>query len=56
MIRIIARLKALEQEIGSEGAALHHVIETNSLLSKRLLHHTSTVEVPLGEILKRTAA
>jgi hemerythrin len=52
----IARLKALEQEIGSQGAELHHVIETNNLLLKWLLHHISTVDVQLGKFLKDSAA
>jgi hemerythrin len=52
----VARLKALNQEIGSEGVALYHVVETNNLLLKWLLHHISTVDVQLGRFLKGTAA
>lgn len=52
----VARLKALKQEISSQGAALHHVIETNNLLLKWLLNHISTVDVQLGRFLKDAAA
>lgn len=52
----IARLKTLKQEISSEGVALHHVMETNNLLLKWLLHHISTVDVQLGTYLKTLAA
>lgn len=52
----IARLNALKQEIGRDGVALHHVVETNSLLLKWLIHHISTVDVQLGRFLKGTAA
>lgn len=51
----IARLKVLKQEINTEGVALHHVIETNHLLLKWLLHHISTVDVQLGTFLKTLA-
>ena len=47
----IARLKILKQEISTEGVALHHVVETNNLLLKWLLHHISTVDVRLGKFL-----
>jgi hemerythrin len=50
----VARLKALKQEIGSQGTALHHVVETNNLLLKWLLNHISTVDVQLGKFLKDT--
>jgi len=49
----IARLKVLKQEINSEGVALHHVMETNHLLLKWLIHHISTVDVQLGTFLKK---
>ena len=52
----VARLKALKQEIGRDGVALHHVVETNSLLLKWLIHHISTVDVQLGRFLKGAAA
>ncbi|MBL0224240.1 MAG: hemerythrin family protein [Geobacteraceae bacterium] len=52
----ITRLKALRQEIGRDGVALHHVVETNNLLLKWLIHHISTVDVQLGRFLKNTAA
>lgn len=47
----IARLHALKDEVNREGAALHHVVETNSLLLKWLIHHISTVDVKLGRFL-----
>lgn len=52
----IIRLKALKQEISAEGVALHHVMETNNMLLKWLLHHISTVDVQLGTYLKTLAA
>lgn len=48
----IGRLKVLNQEISSEGYALHHLMETNNLLLKWLIHHISTVDVQLGTFLK----
>jgi len=51
----VARLKDLEQEIDREGVELHHVIETNQLLLKWLIHHISTVDVQLGRFLKNAA-
>jgi hemerythrin len=48
----VARLKALKQETCREGVALHHVVETNHLLLKWLIHHISTVDVQLGRFLK----
>ena len=51
-----ARLKTLKQEISTEGVALHHVMETNNLLLKWLLHHISTVDIQLGTYLKTLAA
>jgi hemerythrin len=48
----IERLKLLKQEINNEGIALHHLMETNNLLLKWLLHHISTVDVQLGKFLK----
>jgi hemerythrin len=48
----VARLKDLKQEIDREGVALHHVVETNHLLLKWLIHHISTVDVQLGRFLK----
>lgn len=50
----VARLKALKDEIGREGVALHHVVETNHLLLRWLVHHISTVDVELGRFLKNT--
>ena len=51
----IARLKVLKQEIATTGIAIHHLIETNNLLLKWLLHHISTVDVQLGAFLKTLA-
>jgi hemerythrin len=51
----IARLKTLKQEIGVEGVALHHLMETNNLLLKWLINHISTVDVQLGTYLKTLA-
>jgi hemerythrin len=48
----VARLKALKQEINSEGIAMYHLMETNNLLLKWLLHHISTVDVQLGKFMK----
>ena len=52
----VTQLAALKQEINTEGVALHHVIETNNMLLKWLLHHISTVDVQLGTFLKSLAA
>jgi hemerythrin len=52
----IARLQTLKDEICTEGIALHHVVETNSMLLKWLIHHISTVDVQLGKFLKNAAA
>ena len=52
----VAQLDSLKQEIATEGVALHHVIETNHLLLKWLIHHISTVDVQLGRFLKNAAA
>jgi hemerythrin len=48
----VARLKALRRDTGREEVALHHVVETNHLLLKWLIHHISTVDVQLGRFLK----
>ena len=48
----IEKLTALKHEIRAEGVALHHVMETNNLLLKWLIHHISTVDVQLGKFLK----
>jgi len=52
----VARLKLLKQEISTEGVALHHLMETNNLLLKWLIHHISTVDVQLGVFLKKLSA
>lgn len=54
-VSFVARLKDLKQEIDTEGVAIHHVIETNHLLLKWLIHHISTVDVQLGKFLRDTA-
>jgi hemerythrin len=51
----VARLNGLNLEIDVEGVALHHVIETNHLLLKWLIHHITTVDVQLGKFLKNAA-
>jgi hemerythrin len=48
----VDHLKDLREEIDREGVALHHVVETNHLLLKWLIHHISTVDVQLGRFLK----
>ncbi len=52
----VARLDLLKQEISNEGIALHHLMETNNMLLKWLLHHISTVDVQLGKFLKTLTA
>ena len=54
-VSFVAQLHSLKQEIDSEGVALHHVIETNHMLLKWLIHHISTVDVQLGKFLKNAA-
>jgi hemerythrin len=51
----VAQLNDLKEEICREGVALHHVIETNHMLVKWLIHHISTVDVQLGKFLKSSA-
>jgi hemerythrin len=51
----VARLKDLKEEVSREGVALHHVIETNHMLLKWLIHHISTVDVLLGKFLNNPA-
>ena len=48
----IAQLTRVKQEIREEGVALHHVMETNNMLLKWLIHHISTVDVQLGTFIK----
>jgi len=52
----VARLNSLKEEIHREGVELHHVIETNHMLLKWLIHHISTVDVQLGKFLKNSAS
>lgn len=47
----VARLKALRQEIDTQGLAVHHVMETNNLLLKWLINHISVVDKELGKFL-----
>ncbi|MBT1073515.1 bacteriohemerythrin [Pelotalea chapellei] len=47
----VVRLKALQGEIGSERVAVHHVMETNSMLLKWLTNHISVVDKKLGQFL-----
>ena len=49
----VSRLKALKEEVGAEGAAIHHVMETNNLLLKWLINHISKVDVELGKFLQQ---
>lgn len=51
----IERVKHLKQEMEQEGVAIHHVMETNNMLLKWLIHHISTVDVALGKFLKSEA-
>lgn len=51
----IVRLRELTGEIAGGGVELHHVVETNNLLLKWLLHHISTVDVQLGRFLKENS-
>jgi hemerythrin len=52
----IVKLTFLKEEISTEGAALHHLMETNNLLLKWLIHHISTVDAQYGKFLKTLAA
>jgi hemerythrin len=51
----IARLKALKDEINADGAAVHHVIETNNMLLKWLINHIAKVDGELGAYLRTKA-
>lgn len=48
----IRQIKAVKDEINSEGVAVHHVMETNNLLLKWLLNHISKVDTELGKFLR----
>ncbi|MEI6305543.1 MAG: bacteriohemerythrin [Deltaproteobacteria bacterium] len=48
----IKRIKNVQEEIRSEGVAIHNVIETNNMLLKWLLNHISKVDTELGKFLK----
>lgn len=48
----ISRLKALKEEISSEGVAVHHVMETNNMLLKWLINHISRVDTQLGKFIR----
>lgn len=48
----IRQIKAVKDEISSEGVAVHHVMETNNMLLKWLLNHISRVDTELGKYLR----
>lgn len=50
----VDRLHTLKEEVELDGVALHHVVETNHLLLKWLIHHISTVDVQLGRFLNNS--
>ncbi|GFE60084.1 bacteriohemerythrin [Geobacter sp. AOG2] len=52
----VTRLKAVKDEIKSEGVAVHHVTETNNMLLKWLINHISRVDAELGKYLRANAA
>ena len=52
----VARIRKLQDEIGQEGVAVYHVIETNNLLFKWLINHISKVDKELGRYLKGVTA
>ncbi|KAA0893549.1 bacteriohemerythrin [Oryzomonas rubra] len=52
----IARVKAVKDEIKSEGVAVHHVTETNNMLLKWLINHISKVDAELGKYLRANRA
>jgi hemerythrin len=51
----IVRLKALKEEIGKDGVATHHVLETNNLLLSWLINHISKVDTELGKFMRSSA-
>lgn len=51
----VEKVKKLQQEMEQEGVAVHHVMETNNMLLKWLIHHISTVDVALGKFIKSSA-
>lgn len=52
----IARVKALKDEIKSDGVAVHHVTETNNMLLKWLINHIAKVDAELGAYLRANTA
>ncbi|MFA7061003.1 MAG: bacteriohemerythrin [Pedobacter sp.] len=48
----IEQLKALRQEIDTQGMAVHHVMETNTLLLKWLIHHISVIDREFGKFIQ----
>lgn len=52
----IRQIKAVKDEISSEGVAVHHVMETNNMLLKWLLNHISRVDTELGKHLRTPSA
>jgi hemerythrin len=51
----IGQIEALQAETRSEGISTHHVVETNNMLLKWLLHHISKVDTELGAFLQSKA-
>jgi hemerythrin len=45
------KIKAVQEEINSEGAERYHVIETNNMLLKWLLNHISKVDIELSKFI-----
>jgi hemerythrin len=52
----IAKLNAVKQEINKEGMALHHLMETNNMILKWLVHHISEIDGKLGRYLNELKA
>lgn len=52
----VDRIRKLQDEVAREGAALHHLIETNDLLFKWLVNHISKADMALGAFLARAEA
>ena len=48
----IVRVKTLQKEISEDRVAVHHVMETNSMLLKWLTNHISVVDKRLGNFLQ----
>lgn len=48
----VVRLEALKREVGTQGVAVHHVMETNNMLLNWLINHISVVDKQLGRFLQ----